>query len=45
VNPDAWILTAHGWVGSNPSDVVAVVDARIVLDNARTALVRRRSWQ
>jgi general secretion pathway protein K len=43
VNPDAWILIARGWAGS--PEAQAIVDARIVLDDGRAAIVRRRSWQ
>lgn len=43
VNPEAWLLVSRGWAGSPETFVIA--DARIVLDNGRAAVVRRRSWQ
>jgi general secretion pathway protein K len=43
VNPDAWIVVARGWAGSPATE--ATIDARLVLDDGRAAMLRRRTLQ
>ena len=40
VDPDAWLVLARGWSGTPPLSVR--IDARLVLDGSRAAVVRRR---
>jgi hypothetical protein len=41
--PEAWIVTAHGWSGTAP-EVEASIEVHLVHAGPRTAIVQRRTW-